>query len=128
VILFATLTVLFFLHLRRKRRDRREDMDERFQMSDYGLDDVGQATRKPRMDDDMKSQDGSPDPYGRRSRDPLQGGTEPRYQPSQSNGHLNPFDDASSFRTGNGTSSYAPSVNQNQAWPARDSSQKRTLA
>ncbi|KAK3900577.1 hypothetical protein C8A05DRAFT_17134 [Staphylotrichum tortipilum] len=125
VILVATCTVLFILHLRRKRRDRREDMDERFQMSDYGLDDVAGA-RKPRIDDDMKSQDGSPNPYGRRSRDPLQGGTEPRYQPSQSNGHLNPFDDASSFRTGNGTSSYAPSVNQQ--WPARDSSQKRTLA
>lgn len=72
----------------------------------------------------IKSQDGSPNPYGRRSRDPLHAGTEPKYQPGgggQLNGHLNPFDDSSSFRSGNG-SSYPPSVNP--AWPKRESSQK----
>jgi hypothetical protein len=118
VLVIATLSVLLFLHFRRRKRDKREDMEDRFQRSDYGLDEIS-PSRKPRPDDDdMKPQDGSPHGYGRRSRDPLQVGTEPRYHPGQSNGHLNPFDDASSFRSG---SSKPPSVNP--AWPKRESSQ-----
>jgi hypothetical protein len=126
VIVVAILTVVLILHFRRRKHDRREDLEDRFQSSDYGLDELPGA-RKPRVVDSpspgIKSQDGSPNPYGRRSRDPLHAGTEPKYQPGggQLNGHLNPFDDASSFRSGNG-SSYPPSVNP--AWPKRESSQK----
>lgn len=97
-------------------------MEDRFHSADYGLDELP-VGRKPRADDDgIQSHDGSPNPYGRRSREPLQAGAEPRYQPGQLNGHLNPFDDASSFRSGNG-SSHPPSVNQ--AWPKRDSSSQQ---
>ncbi len=124
VLLAATCTVLVILHFRRKKKDRREDMQDRFQSSDYGLDEIPSG-RKPRPDDDgIVSQDGSPNPYGRRSREPLQRGTEPRYQlGSHLNGHLNPFDDASSFRSGNGSSN-TPSVSQQQ-WPKRESSQQK---
>lgn len=101
VLIFTTLAVLFMLHRRKMMRDKREDMDDRFQMSDYGLDD-GRPSRKPRADDDMKSsQDGSPSGYGRRSRDPLHAGTEPRDNGGQSSTHLNPFDDGAPARTGN---------------------------
>ncbi|KAK4099137.1 hypothetical protein N658DRAFT_517565 [Parathielavia hyrcaniae] len=112
--------VLIFLHFRRKKRDKREDMDDRFESSDYGLDEMP-ASRKPRPDDSMKLHEGSPHGYGRRSRDPLQVGTEPKLQPGQLDGHLNPFDDASSFASGQGTSK-PPSANP--AWPKRESSQQ----
>ncbi len=114
VVLVATFAILIFLHLRRRKRDKREDMEDRYQRSDYGLDEMP-AAGKPRPDV-------SPSGYGRRSRDPLQVGTEPKYPGGgQLNGHLNPFDDASSFKTGNG-SSYPPSVDPQ--WPKRESSQQ----
>lgn len=116
VLVVATLCVLVYLHMRRRKRDKREDMEDRYQMSDYGLDEVpGRgAGGKPRPD-------ASPSGYGRRSRDPLQEGTEPKYPGgTRGNGHLDPFDDSSSsFRTGNG-SSYPPSVDPR--WPKRESS------
>ncbi|AEO68288.1 uncharacterized protein THITE_2145469 [Thermothielavioides terrestris NRRL 8126] len=107
-VVLGTLAVLVFLHFRRRKRDKREDMEDRFQMSDYGLDDVP-SSGKPRRDDEAKwSNDGSSG-FGRRSREPLQAGTEPKYHGGQSDGHLNPFDDAASVRSGSG-SSYPPSV------------------
>ncbi|KAK4122052.1 hypothetical protein N657DRAFT_657534 [Parathielavia appendiculata] len=108
-LVLGTFSVLIFLHFRRKKRDKQEDMDDRFERSDYGLDEIP-ASRKPRPVDDMNSHDRSPQGYGRRSRDPLQVGTEPKYQPGQLNDHLNPFDDASSFRSGKG-SPKPPSAN-----------------
>jgi len=104
---------LIYLHIRKTKRDNREDVEDRFQMSDYGLDELP-ASRKPRADDDGKSSDGSPAGYGRRSREPLQVGTEPKYQSGQLNGHLNPFDDTSS-------------LGSNPAWPKREGSQPSPL-
>ncbi|KXX77103.1 hypothetical protein MMYC01_205396 [Madurella mycetomatis] len=118
VIVVVMLAVLLFLHFRRARRDKREDMNDRFQMSDYGLDELS-SSKKPRADDDMRSYDGSPNGHGRRSREPLQVGSEPKYHGGQLNSHLSPFDDTGSVRSGNG-SSYPPSVNP--AWPKRDGS------
>ncbi|GAB1317868.1 hypothetical protein MFIFM68171_08078 [Madurella fahalii] len=118
VILVVMLAVLLFLHFRRAKRDKREDVNDRFQMSDYGLDDPA-SSKKPRPDDEMRSDDGSPNGHGRRSREPLQVGSEPKYHGGQLNGHLNPFDDTGSVQSGNG-SSYPPSVNH--AWPKRNSS------
>jgi hypothetical protein len=111
-------------------------MQDRFHSSDYGLDELPTAGgggkssssraaaagyNKPRPSDD-----GSPLPHGRRSREPLHAGAAelPRYQPGQQ--HLNPFDDASSVRSGNG-SSYPPSERgqQQQQWPKRDSSHQQ---
>jgi hypothetical protein len=84
------------------------------------------AAGRPRPDDDVKSHDGSPSGYGRRSRDPLQVGAEPKYPATgHLNGHLNPFDDGSSSRSGNG-SPLAPTVNP--AWPKRESSQLKPTA
>ncbi|KAK4233790.1 hypothetical protein C8A03DRAFT_19197 [Achaetomium macrosporum] len=123
LLVFGTLGVLIFLHFRRRKQDKQEELEDRFQSSDYGLDELP-SSRKPRPDDEAKwSNDGSPNGYGRRSRDPLQVGAEPKYQGGQSNGHLNPFDDATSAGSGGG-SSYPPSVHQ---WPKRDSSSQPNL-
>jgi hypothetical protein len=124
LLVVATTSVLLFFHFRRRRREKEEDMEDRSYRADYGLDDLPVAG-KPRPDHEMRSQDRSPSGYGRRSRDPLQVGAEPKYPPpTQLNGHLNAFDDAASSRSGNG-SSYPPSVNP--AWPKRESSQLKPL-
>lgn len=121
----VTLSVLIMLHFRRRRQDKREDLNDRYQMSDYGLDELP-GSRKPRPDDDAQwSQDGSSTGYGRRSREPLQAGSEPKYHGGRSNGHLNPFDDGRSITSGNG-SSYPPSVDHQ--WPKRDNSHPRVAA
>lgn len=112
LLVVGTILLLLFLHFRRKKQDKKEELEERFQNSDYGLDELP-AGRRPRPDDEIKSNDGSPSGYGRRSRDPLQVGTEPKYQGGQSNGHLNPFDDATSAGSGQ--------------WPKRDSSSQPNL-
>ncbi|KAK1753143.1 hypothetical protein QBC47DRAFT_281551, partial [Echria macrotheca] len=39
LLLVGTLCVLVFFHLKKKKRDQREDVEDQFQMSDYGLDD-----------------------------------------------------------------------------------------
>jgi hypothetical protein len=98
-LVLVTFVVLMVLHYRRKKQDKAEDMNDRFQMSDWGMDE-GPSSRKPPMDNG--SQDGSPHIQPRRSREPLQAGTEPKYHGGQpnGNGHLNPFDDAVSFRSG----------------------------
>ncbi|KAK4132664.1 hypothetical protein BT67DRAFT_443561 [Trichocladium antarcticum] len=93
-------------------------MDERYQRSDYGLDEMP-GHGKPRPDV-------SPSGYGRRSRDPLQVGTEPKYPGAggQLNGYLDPFgvDDAPSRKT-DSAPAYSPSVDPQ--WPKRESSQKK---
>lgn len=120
LLVVATSSVLLFFHFRRRRREKGEDMEDRFHRADYGLDELP-VVGKPQPGHGMRSQDRSPSGYGRRSRDPLQVGSEPKYPPpGQINGHLSAFDDGASSRSGNG-SSYPPSVNP--AWPKRESSQ-----
>ncbi|KAH6847676.1 hypothetical protein B0I37DRAFT_354389 [Chaetomium sp. MPI-CAGE-AT-0009] len=124
LFLVSTGSVVLFFHFRRRKREKGEDVEDRFHRADYGLDELPVAG-KPRPDHDMRSQDRSPSGYGRRSRDPLQVGSEPKYPPpSQLNGHLSAFDDAASSKSGNG-SSYPPSVNP--AWPKREGSQLKPL-
>ncbi|KAL2020319.1 hypothetical protein VTK56DRAFT_8547 [Thermocarpiscus australiensis] len=124
-LLIGTLSVLAILTIRRRKRDKLEDRDDRFQMSDYGLDELpsSSSSRKPRGREDdggmKRSPDGSPYGYGRQSRDALHAGAEPKYHGGRSNGHLSPFDDAASVRSGNGPSD-PPSVNQQ--WPKREGS------
>jgi len=44
----GTLCVLVFFHMKKKKRERREDSEDQFQMSDYGLDDQpGSQPKKP---------------------------------------------------------------------------------
>ncbi|KAL1836584.1 hypothetical protein VTJ49DRAFT_4898 [Mycothermus thermophilus] len=101
LLLVVTGSVLIFLHIRKTKRDKREDVEDRFHRADYGLDDLP-SSRKPPADDDM-TDSSSAMGYGNRprSRDPLQGGAEPKYQNGQNGGgrgrQLNPFDDTSSL-------------------------------
>ncbi|KAK4186952.1 hypothetical protein QBC35DRAFT_251961 [Podospora australis] len=122
VLAVSTIAILLFFHIRRQKRDKKEDETDRFQMSDYGLDEVpsgksrvGGGGGARRNDEPRPSPDGSPSGYGRRSRDPLDAPREPKYMASQLNGHLNPnpFDDAVAAAAGP----------QNQ-WPKRDTSHK----
>jgi len=115
-LIFLALSILVVLHFRRRRQDKREDMEERFQPSDYGLDDIPSTTRKKQFAasaDDISTAT-SPSGHPRRSRDPLQSAIDLKSPPpghhgnGYGNGYLNPFDDASSFRSGTG-SSYPPS-------------------
>lgn len=106
--------VLIWFHLRHKKRTSREDVEDRFQMSDYGLDEVPPG-RKPRADDgDTLSHDGSPHGSRRRSRDMLHAGAEPKLHPGQLNGRSNPFDDGSS-------------TGSSQAWPSKEGSKPSPL-
>ena len=98
----ATSLVVLYFHFRRRKREKSEDVEDRHYRADYGLDELPVAG-KPRPDQDMRSPDRSPS--GRRSRDPLQVGSEPKYPPpGQLNGHLSAFDDGASSRSGNGSS------------------------
>ncbi|KAK0721242.1 hypothetical protein B0T21DRAFT_294539 [Apiosordaria backusii] len=113
-LIVGTLSVLAFLHRRKKKRDAREDRSDRFQMSDYGLDDVPSKKRSRANDSDSKfSPEGSPSGFGRRSRDPLDAPKEVKLTAAQLNGHLNPFDDVG--------------AGGNNQWPKRDSSRGSPL-
>ncbi|KAL2135300.1 hypothetical protein VTI74DRAFT_9068 [Chaetomium olivicolor] len=117
-LLVGTLAVLTFFHFRRQKRDKREDMEDRFQMSDYGLEETPGA--RPRRDEDVKWAGAA---GGRRSRDPLHADVEPKYHTGtggQGNGHLNPFDDATSV---SGSSVAGSAVGGGQ-WPRKESSNK----
>lgn len=117
VLAISTIAVALFFHLRKQKRDKREDETDRFHMADYGLDEVpsakGGSRGGVRHNSARPSPDGSPAGYGRRSAEPLDAPKEPKYTASQLNGHLNPnpFDDA-----------IAAGQGQNQKWPQRDSS------
>jgi hypothetical protein len=100
-----TCAVLIWFHLRRKKRDAREDGEDRFHNADYGLDEVP-AGRKPPADDETGPHNGSSN--GGRQRDPLHPGA------GQMNGHSNQFDDASS-------------TGSSQAWPRREGSKPSPL-
>lgn len=75
VLVFSTIGVLLFLHRRKTKRDKREDIEDQFQMSDYGLDDVpGAVVRPPPKGAEQRlSMDDLPRPGGVRT------------------GHMNPF-------------------------------------
>ncbi|KAK0663433.1 hypothetical protein QBC41DRAFT_234490 [Cercophora samala] len=108
-LIICTLSVLAFLHRRKKKRDAREDKSDRFQASDYGLDDVPSNKRSRANDSDSKfSPEGSPSGIGRRSRDPLDAPKEAKLSAAQLNDHLSPFDDLG--------------AGGNNQWPKRDSS------
>jgi hypothetical protein len=108
LLVLVTCGILIFFHLRRTKRDAREDVEDRFQSSDYGLDEVPPG-RKPRADDDETgSHDGSSNGSSRRHHDPLHPGV------GQMNGHSNQFDDASS-------------TGSSQAWPRREGSKPSPL-
>ncbi|KAK3997978.1 hypothetical protein QBC44DRAFT_364176 [Cladorrhinum sp. PSN332] len=93
-LVIVTLSILLFLHLRRKKRDKQEDMSDRFQMSDYGLDEV--PSKKGRQNNNPRPSP-SPSPGGspRRSRDPLQAAMEPKYPAAHLN--PNPFDESGNW-------------------------------
>ncbi|KAK4177394.1 hypothetical protein QBC36DRAFT_131764 [Triangularia setosa] len=113
-LIICTLSVLAFLHRRKKKRDAREDKSDRFQMSDYGLDDVATTKRSRANDSDSKfSPESSPSGFGRRSRDPLDAPKEVKLSAAQLDGHLNPFDDIGALG--------------NNQWPKRDSSRGSPL-
>ncbi|KAK4675310.1 hypothetical protein QC764_503210 [Podospora pseudoanserina] len=112
-LIICTLSVLAFLHRRKKKRDASEDKSDRFQAADYGLDDVPSTKRSRAHDIDSKfSPEGSPSGFGRRSRDPLDAPKEAKLSAAQLNDHLDPFDDL------DGT---------NNQWPKRDSSRGSPL-
>lgn len=122
LILIITVSLLLFFHFRRKRREKSEDMEDRFQMADYGLDEVPPVAAG-RKEGTTSSSNGSPVGFGRRSREPLQMGSEPKYpQPGHlHDDHLAPFDDISSQSGDKG--SYPPS--HNPARSKRESSQPK---
>jgi hypothetical protein len=98
----VTCAVLIWFHLRRQKRDAREDLEDRFHNADYGLDEVPPG-RKPPADDETGSHDGSVNGSGGRQRDPLHPGV-----------GQNQFDDASS-------------TGSSQAWPRREGSKPSPL-
>ncbi|KAL2168051.1 hypothetical protein VTG60DRAFT_527 [Thermothelomyces hinnuleus] len=67
LIVLATVSVLLFFHFRGRRRERREDLEDRFHNADYGLDELpgGGKKSRPRLDDEFSSQSESPAGYGR---------------------------------------------------------------
>jgi hypothetical protein len=92
LLVTVTLSVMLFFHLKKKKRDRQEDVADQFDMSDYGLGD-NNSRRKP------------PGP-ARLSFDDL-----PRPGPPSGGG--NPFsDDSTPNRSAEG-------LNGKQAWPKR---------
>ncbi|KAK4143458.1 uncharacterized protein C8A04DRAFT_37461 [Dichotomopilus funicola] len=122
LVLVVTGSLLLYFHLRRKRREKSEDMEDRFQMADYGLDEVP-AVGAGRKEGTTSSSNGSPVGFGRRSREPLQTGSEPKYPPPGHlhDSHLAPFDELSSQSGDKG--SYPPSHNPTRS--QRESSQPR---
>ncbi|KAL2151118.1 hypothetical protein VTH82DRAFT_6216 [Thermothelomyces myriococcoides] len=87
LIVLVTLSVLLFLHFRGRRRERQEDLEDRFRAADYGLDELpgGGKKKRRRQDDEVSSPNDSPVGYGMRTLDPLHVGSEPKYPPP---GHL----------------------------------------
>ncbi|KAH6615921.1 hypothetical protein B0J18DRAFT_292398 [Chaetomium sp. MPI-SDFR-AT-0129] len=92
LVLVVTGGLLLYFHFRRKRREKSEDMEDRFQMADYGLDEVP-AVGAGRKEGTTSSSNGSPVGFGRRSREPLQTGSEPKYPPP---GHLHDTEESDS--------------------------------
>ncbi|KAK5662147.1 hypothetical protein OQA88_8052 [Cercophora sp. LCS_1] len=96
LFVFGTLSVLLFFHLKKKKRDERDDIEDQFQMSDYGLDDPVSARAKKPQGPQRLSFDDLPKPG----------------QPNRNLQANNPFDDTQSVRSHDG-------LNPKQAWPKR---------
>ncbi|KAK4160304.1 hypothetical protein QBC43DRAFT_115148 [Cladorrhinum sp. PSN259] len=94
-LVLVTLCTLLVLHLRRRKRDKQEDMTDRFQMSDYGLDEVPTSKKARRNNNTGPSPSPSPGGSPRRSKDPLQAAMEPKYPAAHLN--PNPFDESGNW-------------------------------
>ncbi|KAK3385333.1 hypothetical protein B0H63DRAFT_181666 [Podospora didyma] len=106
LLLFGTLSVMLYFHLKKTKREKSEDMEDRFHMDDYGVDIMPAARSnhptgpsKRSLDESISADD--------RSRSPLPGAA-PR-------AHLNPFvspsDDGASVRSAEGLA--------NPRWPPK---------
>lgn len=93
-----------FFHMKKRKAEKREDVEDQFQMSDYGLDDGPASRHKKPQGPQRLSFDDLPQPG----------------QPQNGKLNPNPFsDDAMSVRSVERLNSSAP----NQQWPKRQSSQ-----
>lgn len=97
LLVFSTLSIMLFFHLKKHRREKREDREDQFQMSDYGLDDGPVAGR---------SRKSKPPTSQRLSFDDLP-------QPGMPKRTANPFDDAMSDRSADDRNPAHPT------WPKR---------
>lgn len=96
LFVFGTLSVMLFFHLKKKKRDERDDIEDQFQMSDYGLDETVSSRSKKPQGPQRLSFDDLPKPG----------------QPNRNLQANNPFDDTQSIRSHDG-------MNPKQAWPKR---------
>jgi len=48
LLVVGTLSVMLFFHLKKKKREKQEDREDQFQMSDYGLDDGPMSSSQAR--------------------------------------------------------------------------------
>lgn len=97
VFVVSTLAVLLFLHVRRKKRDAKEDSQDRFRMEDYGVEVAPSSRSKARADPPMRSLDESTSTDGRTPTKPTA---------AAQKGYLNPFvtdaDDTASYQSSEG--------------------------
>lgn len=114
IILFGALSVLLFLHIKNKRRNEREDLEDRFQMADYGLEPPTGSAQIAPMRGNGKPKLSLDDSLGTNGRP-----SEATSQKRASNlprGYVNPFvspaDDSASIK----------SIDLNPKWPSRSDS------
>jgi len=105
---------MLFLHLKHKRRNEREDLEDRFHMADYGLDGAPGAPKGAQMAPGSQpklSLDDSLATHGRPSE-----ATSQKRASGLPRGYVNPFvspaDDAASIK----------SIDLNPKWPSRSDS------
>ncbi|KAK0648591.1 hypothetical protein B0T16DRAFT_456058 [Cercophora newfieldiana] len=100
LLVTVTLSVMLFFHLKKRKRDRQEDVNDPFALDDYGVAERGGAGRakpqgRPRLSFDDLPQPGAP------------------------NGGRNPFSDTS---TPNRSAEGLNGPNSKQSWPKRTDS------
>ncbi|KAM7186825.1 hypothetical protein V8F33_011583 [Rhypophila sp. PSN 637] len=115
IIVVGAFSVLIFLHIKNKRRNEREDLEDRFQMADYGLEPPtgsskvaqipGSGPRKLSLDDSLGTN-------GR----PSEAMSQTKRASGLPRGYVNPFvspaDDSASIK----------SIDLNPKWPSRSDS------
>lgn len=65
LLVVSTLSIMVFFHLKKRSREKREDLEDQFQMSDYGLEDrpmPGRARKPPTQASQRLSFDDLPQP------------------------------------------------------------------
>jgi len=97
LLIISTVSIMLYFHLKRRKREKSEDLEDQFQMSDYGLDDGPVAGR---------SRGPKPPTSQRLSFDDLP-------QPGMPKRTANPFDDTMSDRSADDRNPAHPS------WPKR---------